>query len=112
MLGSILSRFTGIGLYVGLILVGVWLAALAAGPATYEIFHTYAAHPLALVVWIGLTLCAFYHLAAGVRHLIWDMGVGLKPATADLLSTLSIWFALLATVAFWGWLFLDGRVQL
>ncbi len=110
MLGSILHRVTGIGLYVGAIVVTAWLAALALGPETYAQFLTYAAHPLALIVWVGLSLCAFYHLASGVRHLIWDTGLGLKPKSADALATLSIWFAVLATIGFWAWLFLSGRI--
>lgn len=112
MLGSILTRITGVGLYVGAIVVAAWLGALAAGPQVYEQFHTYATHPLAYVVWIGLTLSLFYHLAAGVRHFVWDVGLGLTPRTADMLSNLSIWFAVLATVACWGWMFMTGRAVL
>lgn len=110
MLGSILHRMTGIGLYAGAIVVVAWLGSLAAGKETYALFHTYAAHPLALIVWVGLTLCAFYHLASGFRHLIWDTGLGLKPKSADALATLSIWFAILATAAFWAWLYVGGKV--
>ena len=61
---------------------------------------------------IGLTLCAFYHLAAGIRHLIWDTGAGLKPKSADAAVTLSIWFAVIATVAYWAYLFASGKVAL
>jgi succinate dehydrogenase / fumarate reductase cytochrome b subunit len=110
MLASILHRFTGIGLYVGAVALTAWLAALAAGPETYALFLSYAAHPLALVVWVGLSICAFYHLASGLRHLIWDAGLGLKPKAADALANLSIWFAILATLAFWAWSYLNGRV--
>ncbi len=112
MLGSILHRFTGIGLYVGTVVIVAWLAALAAGLDAYGLFLTYAAHPLALVVWIGLTLCAFYHLASGIRHLTWDTGAGLKPKTADTLANLSIWFSIVATIVFWALLFAQGRIQL
>ena len=112
MLGSILHRFTGIGLYVGAAAVTAWLTALAAGPDAYTLFMTWAGHPLALVVWVGLTLCAFYHLAAGMRHLTWDLGAGLQPRTADLLANLSIWFAIVATIGFWAVLFWSGRISL
>lgn len=111
MLGSILHRVTGVGLYVGTILVVAWLVSLALGREAYTAWLTVAAHPLALIVWIGLALCAFYHLAAGIRHLIWDTGAGLKPKTADFLVNLSIWFALIATALYWGYLFIAEKVS-
>ena len=112
MWGSILHRVTGVGLYVGTIAVVAWLVALAMGRDAYTQWLTYAAHPLAFVVWIGLSLCAFYHLAAGFRHLIWDTGAGLKPKTADTLVSLCLWFALIGTVAYWAYLFVSGKVSL
>jgi succinate dehydrogenase / fumarate reductase cytochrome b subunit len=112
MLGSILHRASGVALYVGAAVVCAWVAALAAGPQTYGLFVTYAASPLGLLVWFGLTLAAFYHLASGLRHLVWDMGAGLKPKTADAMASFSIWFAVIATIAFWAWLFVSGKVHL
>lgn len=112
MLASILHRASGIALYAGAVLVVAWIAALAAGPDTLDLFLSYAASPLGLLVWFGLTLAVFYHLAAGLRHLIWDTGLGLRPKTADALASLSIWFAVVATLAFWAYLFVTGRVSL
>ena len=112
MLGSILHRVSGVGLYFGAVLVTAWLAALAAGPQAYDLFLSYAAHPLALVVWIGLSACVFYHFASGLRHLVWDLGAGLAPRTADALATLSIWFGVIATIVFWAALFIAGKVSL
>jgi len=112
MLGSILSRVTGIALYAGAFAVVAWLVALALGGSWYECFVAYAASPLGLLVWLGFSASGFYHLAAGVRHTIWDLGAGLTPPKANLLTHLSIWFAVIATVAFWAWLFLSGKVVL
>ncbi len=112
MWGSILHRVTGVGLYGGALLVTVWLVSLAGGRDTYTLFLTYAAHPLALIIWIPLTLAAFYHLFSGVRHLVWDMVIGLAPKSANLLVALSIWGAILATAGFWVWLFYAGRITL
>lgn len=112
MLGSILHRVTGVGLYAGAALIVAWLACLAAGPECYAAFVALAGSPLGLVVWAALSAAAFYHLAAGVRHLVWDTGAGLSPKTASALSSWSIVFAVLATGAFWAWLILSGRVAL
>jgi succinate dehydrogenase / fumarate reductase cytochrome b subunit len=112
MWGSILHRVSGVGLYGGAILVALWLAALAGGRDSYTLFLTYAAHPAALVIWVGLTLAAFYHLFSGIRHLVWDAVIGLAPKSANMLVSLSIWASLLATVGFWTWMFMAERISL
>ena len=112
MTASILHRITGSALIAGVILIALWLGALAFGPEAYDRFVALAGSPLGLVVWIGLTLAGFYHLFSGVRHLIWDTGAGLAPKTADALAWASIVGSIVATVAFWAFLFATGRVQL
>jgi len=105
MLGSILHRITGSGLVGGAV-------PLAFGPEAYDIFVGLAGSPLGLIVWFALSLAGFYHLASGVRHLIWDTGAGLSPKGASTLTTITLVFAVVATLAFWGWLFASGKVTL
>ena len=50
---------------------------------------------------IGLTLSAFFHLAKGVQHLIWDVGRGYKVQTASMGAMVCIAFAIAATVVVW-----------
>ncbi|HZZ30728.1 MAG TPA: succinate dehydrogenase, cytochrome b556 subunit, partial [Phenylobacterium sp.] len=54
------------------------------------------------VVMFGLTLCVFYHLANGVRHLVWDSGHGLDIKSANASAMVVFAFAVVATVAIWG----------
>lgn len=112
MLASILNRMTGAALSVGSVLIALWLLALAFGPDAYATFTGWMGSPLGLLVWFGLTLALFLHLAGGVRHLIWDAAVGLAPKTADALSWASIIFGVVGTVVFWALLFASGRVVL
>jgi len=112
MAASILHRITGGALVAGAVLVVLWLLALACGPQAYTVFLTFAASPLGLLVWFGLTVALFYHLAAGIRHLIWDTGAGLSVSGANLLSTLSLAFGVVGAVLFWIALFATGRVVL
>lgn len=112
MLASILTRMTGGALYAGALLVAAWLLALAFGPGAYATFAELAASPIGLLVWIGLSFSLFYHLAAGVRHLIWDTGAALTPKAATSLAWWSIGFGVVATVVFWVALFATGRVSL
>lgn len=112
MLASILVRISGGALAVGALFVVAWLAALAFGPDAYATFAAWMGSPLGLLVWLGLTAALAYHFAGGVRHLIWDAGEGLTPKSANLLSTLSIVFAVVVTAGFWAGLFMTGRVVL
>jgi succinate dehydrogenase / fumarate reductase cytochrome b subunit len=50
----------------------------------------------------GLTVCIFYHLANGVRHLVWDAGVGLDIKSANGSAVVVFAFAAAATMAIWG----------
>ena len=112
MLGSILHRITGSGLVGGAVLVALWLGALAFGPGAYDTFAGLAGSPLGLIVWFALSLAGFYHLASGIRHLIWDTGAGLSPKGASTLTTVTLVFTVVAALAFWGWLFASGKVTL
>ena len=98
---SILHRVTGVGLYGGGLIAAAWAIALARGPEDYGTFkHVLGSWP-GKVVMFGLTLSFFYHLANGVRHLVWDMGKGLNIKTADATSIVVFAFAAAATVAIW-----------
>lgn len=101
MLASILHRVTGIGLYVGALVLMAWALSLAAGPSAYGSFEYLAGSLLGKLVFIGLTLSLFYHLGNGVRHLAWDSGYGFKPKTADATAWLVFGFAIVATILFW-----------
>jgi len=112
MAASILNRMTGSALSAGAVLVLLWLLALAFGREAYATFTGWMGSPLGLLVWFGLTLALFLHLAGGVRHLVWDAGSGLSLKAADALSWLSIVGGIVGAVAFWALLFASGRVGL
>jgi succinate dehydrogenase / fumarate reductase cytochrome b subunit len=101
MASSILHRLTGIGLYGAGIAIALWLMAAAAGRETYAIVDTI------LSAWYGQTALylAFaalaYHLANGIRHLIFDTGHGLRPGDADASAWFAILFAIVAPIGLW-----------
>jgi len=74
---SILHRMTGIFLGTGAAMLCFWLLTAAAGPEYYAWSQWF------LTSWLGYALLAawsyslFYHLCNGIRHLFWDIGVGL-----------------------------------
>jgi succinate dehydrogenase / fumarate reductase cytochrome b subunit len=99
---SILHRATGCALYVGALIAAAWAISLARGPEAYGAFKALLATWPGLVVMFGLTLCVFYHLANGVRHLVWDTGHGLDVKSANASAVLVFAFAAAATLAIWG----------
>ena len=94
------------------LLVALWLMALAFGPDAYATFTGWMGSPLGLLVWFGLTVALFLHLAGGLRHLVWDTGKGLSPRAADRMAWASIIVGVGGAVVFWVLLFTSGRVVL
>lgn len=110
MAASILTRATGVALYVGVLVVAGWAVALASGAEAYESYMSCLASPLGRLVLFGLTFSVFYHLAAGVRHLVFDSGHGLSPAVANMSAVASIAFAVVASLVVWGLALATGAV--
>ena len=98
---SILHRFTGIALYGAALILAGWALALAAGPGAYDGFRLILGSPLGKLVLFGLTVSVFYHLAAGIRHLVWDVGLGFNPKLADQTGAAAIAFGIVAAIVVW-----------
>lgn len=98
---SILHRATGMALYVGILVLAGWVVALASGPDAFDAYCALLGSPPGLVVLFGLTVAFLYHLANGVRHLVWDSGKGFEPKTADMTGWAAIAFGLVAGVLIW-----------
>ena len=102
MAASILHRVTGVGLYLGALIAAAWAVSLAAGPDAYARFKGLMGSPLGMLVMLGLTASFFFHLANGVRHLVWDAGRALDVKTANATAVLVFAFAIAATAVVWG----------
>ena len=75
---SILHRLCGIALSIGTLLLVYWLASAAVGPEAFENAQSFVGSFLGQVMLFGWTLALFYHLCNGIRHLVWDVGVGFE----------------------------------
>lgn len=73
---SIMHRFTGIGLSIGIIPIVLWLGGIAMGPGTYLTVSIWFTSPLGISLLMGWAFCFYFHLANGIRHLFWDVGWG------------------------------------
>ena len=102
MLVSILHRVTGAGLSIlGLAVLTWWLTALARGTDSYAAFGKAAAHPVGIVVLIGLTWAFFQHLLSGIRHLFMDSGAGFELDTNKRFAILTLIGSIVLTAALW-----------
>jgi succinate dehydrogenase / fumarate reductase cytochrome b subunit len=101
MASSILHRVTGVGLYGAAIGMALWLMAAAAGPETYAIVDAI------LSAWYGqlamylIVAALAYHLANGIRHLVFDVGVGFALPDANASGWFVILFAVAAPIGLW-----------
>lgn len=73
---SFLHRATGMVLSFGAFLLTAWLVAVAAGPQAYATFVACAGSIVGKIVLAGIAFSLIYHLLNGLRHLVWDVGIG------------------------------------
>lgn len=102
MLTSILTRVTAVGNAIGFVLIAVWTASVAAGPAWYGPVTAVLTSPVGLIFLVALTWSVSFHMLAGIRHLVWDFGIGFKPEHAKLGSYLMLCGSVLLTLLAWG----------
>jgi len=98
---SIAHRATGIALSGGAVALVFWLLALANGPDAFEVAQAIAGSWLGYLCLFGWTFCLFYHLATGIRHLVWDMGYGFEIKQFYASGWLTVVVALGLTVLAW-----------
>jgi len=75
---SITHRLSGVALGAGTLLLVYWLAAAASGPEAFENAQSFVGSFLGRLLLFGWTVGLFFHLCNGIRHLVWDIGVGFE----------------------------------
>lgn len=101
MVMSILHRITGVALYFGTLILAVWLVAAASGPEAFHTVNSYLDTWPGRIVMFGYTWALIHHALGGIRHFIWDFGVGYEHETIDLLSWGTIVMSVLLTALVW-----------
>lgn len=85
-LSSIMTRITGNGIIVGVILLVWWLLAAATSPDYFNFVNAIATSWFGDLVFTLSLLGLWYHYLAGIRHLIYDAGKCLDIRTAETLG--------------------------
>ena len=83
---SILTRITGNALLLAALLIVWWLLAAATSPEYFATVDGFVTSWFGDLIMTLSVLGVWYHLLAGVRHLIWDQGYGLELETAEKLG--------------------------
>jgi succinate dehydrogenase / fumarate reductase, cytochrome b subunit len=108
LLSSFTNRITGMVLSAGLLLLIYWLTALARGARAYVRAQELLGSGAAKLVYVGVIAAFSYHLAAGIRHLVWDTGRGLEKAQSQRSAWVVIAAAIVLTLVL-GWWALRAR---
>ncbi len=98
---SIAHRVTGVGLYFGTVLLVWWLVAAAAGPRAFDFANAVLGSWIGLIVLFGYTWALIHHMLGGIRHFIWDFGVGLDKPARDNIAWATIVGSVVLTVVVW-----------
>ena len=75
---SISHRFTGVILSMLLILMPLFFFLLALGEKYFTVLVIILDHFFVKLILYGTIFVISYHLLNGIRHLFWDMGIGLS----------------------------------
>jgi succinate dehydrogenase / fumarate reductase cytochrome b subunit len=78
---SITHRGTGVFLSLGALVLTYWLVSLAVSEELFNSFHLHTSFWYGKLFLIGFVFSLYYHLANGIRHLFWDIGLGLEIST-------------------------------
>jgi succinate dehydrogenase / fumarate reductase cytochrome b subunit len=101
MVMSIVHRITGVALYFGTLLLAWWLIAAATGPDAFAFVSYVLSSPIGLIVLVGYTWAFMHHLLGGIRHFIWDTGLGFSLPAVNALSWLTLVGSIVLTCAIW-----------
>jgi len=98
---SIVHRITGAALYFGTLLVAWWLIAAATSERYFDLVNWLYGSWIGRLVLFGYTWALLHHMAGGIRHLIWDTGMGLEKHTASKIAWATLACSTVLTLLVW-----------
>lgn len=98
---SIIGRMAGIGLALVLILVLSWFIAVVWQPALYDQTMVLLDNPFTKYAFIALAFVIFFYLGNGIRHALWDFGIGVNEKSGIMTGNIVLVLAALLTYGLW-----------
>lgn len=83
---SILIRITGLGVIVAIMLTVWWILAAAVGPGAFGPVDAIVRSWFGTLVYVLSAWAVWYHLLGGLRHFLFDAGLGMDIGTAERLG--------------------------
>jgi succinate dehydrogenase / fumarate reductase, cytochrome b subunit len=102
MVMSILHRITGAALYFGTVLLAAWLIAAATNFETFSWVSWFFSSLIGRLILFGYTWALMHHMLGGVRHFVWDVGMGLDKKFATKMALASAAGSIALTLLIWG----------
>ena len=98
---SITHRITGVLLSAGLVLVVMLFYTLAQGTDAYQAAQSFLNLWYVKVIYWGFIYALFFHFSHGVRHLVWDVGVGFAADKLHVYALIELGAAFVLTLTTW-----------
>ena len=98
---SIMHRISGAVLATGSLILVIWLTALAAGDNVFSFVTAALHHPVGQLALFGYSLALVYHGLNGVRHLLWDLRIGLEVGQVYQSGYLVLSLTVIVTALLW-----------
>ena len=83
---SIAHRITGVGLYVGVLLLAWFLVSVSSDASAFAVFAGFIQSIIGRLFLFVFTWALFHHMLGGIRHFLWDAGYGLDDPQREQLA--------------------------
>ncbi len=104
---SIFHRITGFVLSLGLVLFAIWLYAAEYDAELLNSVHNFAGSWIGMLLLFGWSFAFYYHMANGIRHLIWDSGRMLEISDATKGGFVVLGFTIGSTISSWIYILME-----
>lgn len=95
---SITGRGVGMGLSIVVMALLAWFIAIVWNPTLYDQTLVLLDHPLTFYAGLALAFATFFYLGNGVRHVLWDLGVGVDEKPGIVSGNIVLLLSILLTL--------------
>ena len=101
MIMSMMHRISGFILYLGSFLFLVWYLSIFFGQDAYNYVNQLFSLSIVKLALFLFTWIFFHHLFGGIRHFIWDIGLGFDLNSIEWFARLTILFSFISDSLLW-----------
>lgn len=101
MMMSIAHRITGGALYLGTIILALWLVSAASGTMVFDQVNGFLGSAIGRLILFGYTWALLHHMLGGMKHLVWDTGAGFGAQAREQMNRWSLIGSVGLTILVW-----------